>query len=57
MTTIEHARDEALLDWARSGAPDLNLDDVGVLGFGHSGRRRPARRQARRVALGGAEAC
>ena len=53
MTTIEHARDEVLLDWVRSAQPDRNLDDVGVLGFGHSGRRRPARRQTRHVALGG----
>ena len=38
MTTIEHARDEVLLDWVRSAQPDRNLDDVGVLGFGQSSR-------------------
>ena len=45
---------------ARLGAPgprDGDVDDVGVLGLGDPGRRRPARGQARHVALGRACRC
>ena len=57
MTTFEHARDEKLLDWVRTGARDRDVDGVGVLWFGDPGRRRAAGGQARHVALdGGADA-
>ena len=57
MTTFEHARDEKLLDWVRRAQRDRDVDGVGVLRLGDPGRRRPARGQARDVALdGGADA-
>ncbi len=57
MTTFEHARDEKVLDWVRTGTPDGDVDGVGVLGFGDPRRGRPARGQAGHVALdGGADA-
>ena len=54
MTTMEHARDEKLLDWVRRAHRDRDVDGVGVLGLGDPGRRRAARGQARHVALDGA---
>ena len=54
MTTFEHARDEKLLDWVRRAARDGDVDDVGVLGFGHPRRRGTAGGQAGHVALDGA---
>ena len=57
MTTFEHARDEKLLDWVRRRNQSADVDRVGVLRLGDPGRRRPARGQARDVALdGGADA-
>ena len=57
MTTFEHARDEKLLEWVRRAHRDRDVDGVGVLRVGDPGRRRPARGQARHVALdGGADA-
>ena len=53
-TTMEHARDEKVLDWVRRRARDRDVDGVGVLRFDHPGRRRAAGGQARHVALGGA---
>ncbi len=52
-STIEHARDEKVLDWVRTRASDVDVDDVGVLGIGDPGRRGSARGQTRDVALGG----
>ena len=38
MTTMEHARDEKVLDLGAPCRCDVHLDDVGVLGIGHSRR-------------------
>ena len=52
-STMEHARDEVLLDWLRRARRTHLVDHIGVLGFDDLGRGGSAHREARHLALGG----